>query len=159
VFVVIAFEGRCLHVVTRPTGETLLRVDDCLPSDDAVFERIDLAHGRIALRVADGRYLARHRVHPLDQAHHGAGGRASLHLLDEITPCAAFEERPLPGGAVSLRGCDMRYLGVRTSGAVVADRVADGSWERFRYLEVPVPDTSVPQQISPPAEPVTFAVH
>jgi hypothetical protein len=158
VYVVITFEGRCLHIVTRPTGETLLRADECLPSDNAVFERIDLAHGRIALRVADGRYLARHRTHPLEPTHHDAGGRAALHLLDEITPCAAFEERPLPGGAVSLRGCDMRFLGVGNSGAVVADRVADGSWERFRYLEVPAPNTAVPLQSVPPAEPATVAV-
>jgi hypothetical protein len=134
-FVLITMERRFLRALTLPTGETLLRADEAPPGDDAVFERVDLAHGRVALRVADGRYLARHLVHVADGA--GPDDDSALHLVGELTACAAFEELPLSDGFLSLRGCDQRFLGVHTNGAVVADRVADGSWERFRYHEVP----------------------
>ena len=139
--VMITLDGRCLRLVALPTGERHLRADENPPCDDSVFERIDLAHGRVALRAADGRYLARHVTHPDEAEAEGTGERtgqeASLHLVTELTQCAAFEELPVPGGAVALRSCDLRYLGIDTSGAVVADRVADGSWERFHYVEVP----------------------
>ena len=94
----------------------------------------------------DGRYLARHVTHPGATSVDGAVDGAAFHLVGEVTQCAAFEEVLLPGGYLSLRGCDMRFLGVHTSGAVVADRVANGTWERFRYLELPAPTNPVPLQ-------------
>ena len=136
--VVIAFEGRWVRVVPLPTGEALLRVDARPTLPDAVLERVDLAHGRVALRAADGRYLARHAVH--------GPGPAALELVPELTPCAAFEELALPDGSVALRGCDLRFLGVHSSGAVVADRVTDGSRERFHWLEVPARLVRLPLQ-------------
>jgi hypothetical protein len=146
-FVLITLERRFLRAVTLPTGETLVRADEAPPAHDAVFERVDLAHGRVALRVADGRYLARHLTHVADGA--GPDDDAALHLVGELTACAAFEELPLSDGFLSLRGCDQRFLGVHTNGAVVADRVADGSWERFRYLDVPEDQLGVSAQVEP----------
>jgi hypothetical protein len=133
--VAITLEDRSLRLVPLPGGGVDLRATEGLPGPDSVFERLDLSHGRIALRVPDGRYLARHVEHlgmPTDEG-------ATLHLVDELIQCAAFEELPLPGGYLSLRACDLRFLGVHTSGRVVADRVSNGSWERFRYLEIPAP--------------------
>jgi hypothetical protein len=139
-YVAITLESRSLHLVLLADGAADLRADEWPPGADSVFQRLDLAHGRVAFRVADGRYLARHVEHtgnPTDK-------RAALHLVPELTQCAAFEELNLPGGHVSLRGCDLRFLGVNTSGRVVADRVANGSWERFSYLEIPAPLRSDP---------------
>lgn len=163
-YVAITLDGRALRVTALPSSEALLTAVPEAPRDagepggaaesaDAVFERIDLSHGRIALRVHDGRYLARHQTHPEPTEVDDAG----FHLVGEIVPCAAFEEVLLPGGFVSLRGCDMRFLGVHASGAVVADRVANGTWERFRYREVPAPTTPVPLQGGSPADRPTFA--
>ena len=156
-FVSILLEGRCLRVVTPASGETLLRADEGPPDDDAVLERIDLAHGRVALRVADGRYLARHLAHP-DDVTWAPVADGALHLVEELTPCAAFEELPSCDGTVSLRGCDLRFLGVHDSGAVVADRISDGSWERFRYVEVEAPLPAVPPQGVGTGCPATLAV-
>ena len=154
-FVSILLEDRCLRAVTLTTGETLVRADEGPPGDDAVFERIDLAHGRVALRVADGRYLARHVTH-LDREDVPVTAGA-LHLVDELTACAAFEELTSSDGTVSLRGCDLRFLGVHDSGAVVADRVSDGSWERFRYVEAAAPLPRVPSQAGAADRPTTLA--
>ena len=154
-FVSILLEDRCLRAVTLATGETTVRADEGPPGHDAVFERVDLAHGRVALRVADGRYLARHLTHLGDDVPVAAG---ALHLVDELTPCAAFEELTSADGRVSLRGCDLRFLGVHDSGAVVADRVSDGSWERFRYLEAAAPLPRVPAQAGADERPAPLAV-
>ncbi len=143
--VAITLEGRSIRLVQLPGDVVELRADEWPPGPDCIFERVDLSHGRIALRVPDGRYLARHVEHlgaPTDDG-------ATVHLVDEVTQCAAFEELRLPHGQVSLRACDLRFLGVHTSGRVVADRVANGSWERFRYLEVTAPLRSVPMQTEP----------
>lgn len=141
-FIAITLEGRSLRLMILSNGGVELRADVWPPGPDCVFERVDLSHGRIALRVPDGRYLARHVEHL------GAPGDvgATVHLVGEVTQCAAFEELRLAQGYVSLRACDLRFLGVHTSGRVVADRVANGSWERFRYLEVPAPVQSLPRQ-------------
>jgi hypothetical protein len=141
-FIAITLERRSLRLVPLWNGGVELRADVWPPGPDCVFERVDLSHGRIALRVSDGRYLARHVEHPGDSIDEGA----TVHLVGEVTQCAAFEELRLPQGYVSLRACDLRFLGVHTSGRVVADRVANGSWERFRYLELPAPVRSVPKQ-------------
>lgn len=148
-FVRITLEGSHLRAISLLSGETRVRADGHGTSDDGVFERVDLAHGRIALRTHDGRFLARHVAHPEMVTQAGPGidhtvlGNA-LHLVEELTPCAAFEELTAADGTVSLRGCDHRFLGVSPDGSVVAGRVADGSWERFRYVEAPAPQPSVP---------------
>jgi hypothetical protein len=155
-FVRITLENRHLRAVTLLSGETHVRADDDGTSDDGVFERVDLAHGRVALRAHDGRFLARHLTHPgmITRGGHGSGtATGALHLVDELTPCAAFEELTSADGSVSLRGCDSRFLGVSVDGAVVANRVADGSWERFRYVEVPPPRRAVPPQPEVVGEP------
>ena len=141
-FVAITLEGRSLRLVPLPDGRIDLRADEGPPGPLSVFERLDVSHGRIALRIADGRYLARHAEHPGDPTDEGA----VVTLADELTQCAAFEEVHLPGGCISLRACDLRFLGVHTSGRVVADRVSNGTWERFRYLEVPAPGVFAPEQ-------------
>ena len=133
-YVGIAFEGRWLRVVTLPTGEVLLRADEEAPDAGTVLERVALPHGRVALRTPDGRYLARHAVH---------GAVSALELVAELNPCAAYEELLLPDGSISLRGCDLRFLGVHSNGTVVANRVTDGSRERFHWLDVPVPPAAV----------------
>lgn len=132
-YVAITLEGRSLRLVPLPEGAVDLRAEEGPPGPQSVFERVDLSHGRIALRVPDGRYLARHVEHPGQPSEEGA----VVHLVDEVSQCAAFEEVPAPGGYVSLRTCDLRFLGVHTSGRVVAGRISNGTWERFRYLEVP----------------------
>ncbi len=152
-YVMITLERRFLRTVALPTGETLLRADEGTPPDGAVFERVDLAHGRVALRVPDGRYLAPHLTHPTTPLPDGAG----LSLVGELTPCAAFEELQRTDGSVSLRGCDLRFLGVHPGGGVVADSVSDGSWERFRYVEVQVGVPAVPSQVACPCGPVVLA--
>ena len=150
-FVAITLEGRALRLITTPDGAAELRADEAPPGPESVFERLDLAHGRVAFRTADGRYLARHAEHLAEGAHDGA----ALHVVSELTQCAAFEELGLPGGSVSLRACDLRFLGVHASGRVVADRVANGSWERFEYRDIPVPVPSFPvSSIALPAFPV-----
>ena len=140
-FVAITLEGRSLRLVMMPDGAAELRADDDPPGPDSVFQRLDLAHGRVAFRIADGRYLARHVEHL-----EGQPDGAALNVVSELTQCAAFEELSLPGGYVSLRACDLRFLGVHTSGKVVADRVTNGSWEQFRYLEIPSSLPSLPLQ-------------
>src|SRR5919112_5976760 len=142
--VAITLEGRTLRLVPLSDGGVDLRAAEGPPDPASVFERLDMSHGRIALRVPDGRYLARHVEHlgkPTDKG-------AAVELVDELTQCAAFEELHLPGGYVSLRACDLRFLGVHTSGRVVAGRISNGTWERFRYLEIPAP-----LQAPAPAEP------
>lgn len=143
--VAITLENRALRLLLLADGAVELRADEAPPGPDSVFERLDLSHGRIAFRVPDGRYLSRHVDHP----GHPDDDGAVVHLVDEVTQCAAFEELQLPDGYVSLRACDSRFLGVHASGRVVADRVANGSWERFRYVPVPAPLQSVPLQQDP----------
>ena len=141
VLVAITLEGRHLGVVRTPEGGSRPAAVVGPPAGSAVFERVDLPHGRVALRTQDGSYLVSHASH--DGGAGLADGSGAAHLSTELTQCAAFEEVALPDGQVSLRGCDRRYLGVRASDRLVTDRVVNGSGERFTYLEVPVPLPSV----------------
>ena len=133
--VAITLEGRSLRLAPLIDGSIDLRAEEGPPGPLSVFERLDVSHGRIALRIPDGRFLARHVEHPGNPIDQGA----VVTLADELTQCAAFEEVHLPGGYISLRACDLRFLGVHTSGRVVAGRVSNGTWERFRYLDIPAP--------------------
>lgn len=147
--VAITLEGRHITAVRKPDGLSVLCAETGTPGDDAVFERIELSHGRVALRSSDGSYLALHA------RHEGGDSEGSPHLSSELTQCAAFEEVLLPGGQVSLRGCDLRYLGVHRNGQVIAERVVNGSRERFTYVEVPARPPAAP---APVTGPVTAAV-
>lgn len=151
--VAITLEDRTLRLVQLADGGVDLRADEGSPGVQSVFERLDLSHGRIALRVADGRYLARHVEHAGKPTDRGA----VITLVDELTQCAAFEEVHLPGGYLSLRACDLRFLGVHTSGRVVAGRVSNGTWERFRYIELPAPQAidAIEAEVGPLAAPTS----
>lgn len=143
--VAITLEGRSLRLVPLPEGGVDLRADKGPSGPGCFFERLDMSHGRIALRVPDGRFLARHVEHAGDPTDRGA----AVHLTEELTQCAAFEEVHLPHGFVSLRACDLRFLGVHTSGRVVGGRISNGTWERFRYLHVPAPVEPMPVPADP----------
>lgn len=126
-YVALTFDGCYLHLVTGPDGSRL-RADGTELDATSVFERLDLLHGRVALRTNEGRYLTRHR-------REGDTG-AVLRPLDDLSSAAAFEELPAADGSVSLRSCDLLFVGVETGGEVVVDRVSNGSWERFAYVSV-----------------------
>lgn len=111
--------------------------------DDAVFQRVELGHGRIALRTRDGRYLA---VRP------DAGLGYGVHPEDDLTPRAAFEEILWPTGQVSLRSCHLSYVGAGPGGRVTANRVEAGPLERFVLLPTALP--TVPGQRRPSPTPV-----
>ena len=150
VLVAITPEGRHLGVVRTAEGGSRPAAVAGPPAGSSVFERVDLTHGRVALRTQDGSYLASHASHAGHSSGAGpADDSGAAHLSTELTQCAAFEELSLPDGQVSLRGCDRRYLGVRASGRLVTDRVVNGSGERFTYLEVPVALPSVVPQPDP----------
>jgi hypothetical protein len=131
------------HVALTLTGRYLrpgvhderLRIGSATLRSDAVFERVELGHGRIALRVEDGRYLT---VEPDPGLSH------VVQPQPELTPAAAFEEILWPNGQVSLRTCHLTYVGVDTTGRVTADPTRAGIRERFFLVTVPVP--KVPQQ-------------
>ncbi len=150
--VTLSLEGRHVGLVMTPEGGTVLCAVDGTTGEGAVFERIDLAHGRVALRAGDGSYLVRHADHSAPTSDDAP------HLSSELSQCAAFEELLLPCGQVSLRGCDLRYLGVHRSGRVVADRIVNGSRERFTYVDVPTPPPSVPAQPESSTRETLYAV-
>lgn len=138
--VALTLDGRFLHLtnLTDPTGEgtqrTLHLGSETLDTD-AVFERLELGHGRIALRTVDGRYLA---TRP------DSGLSFAVCAEDELTPAAAFEEVLWPNGQVSLRSCHLTFVGARPTGQVTVNRTRAGLPERFFLVTVPVP--TVPAQ-------------
>ena len=125
------------------TSDERLRVKDATLGTDAVFERLELGHGRITLRAADGRYLT---VGP------DPGLSYAVYPEHELTPAAAFEEILWPNGQVSLRSCHLTYVGADAAGEVTANRVHAGLLERFFLVPVPVPN--VPVQRRPVHAPV-----
>ena len=126
-FVALTSGDTFLRVVGDGHGP-VLRADAPALDRDGVFERVDLGHGRVALRTPDGRWLA--------SRPHGSAD-PGVRPEDELTACAAFEELPADDDAVFLRTCDRTYLGVDAHGAVVTDRIAQGWCERFAYAAVP----------------------
>ncbi len=98
-----------------------------------VFERLELGHGRVALRTLDGRYLAT-RPDP--------GLSFGVYPEDELTPAAAFEEVLWPDGRVSLRSCHLTYVGARSTAPVSVNRTEAGPGERLRV----VPVATIPPQ-------------
>lgn len=139
--VALTLDGRFLRMPGDRTRPTRLRLGGVTIDTDVVFERLDLDHGRIALRTADGRYLA---------ARPDAGLSYAIYPEDELTPAAAFEEVLWPNGQVSLRSCHLTYVSALTSGQVTANRTHAGRPERFFLVTVPVP--SVPAQRTGPVQ-------
>ena len=125
--VALAFGDRFVHLATDEHGP-VLRADATRLTVEALFERVDLSHGRVALITPEGRHLASRPCGTAD-----AGVRPEV----ELTACAAFEEIAWPDGTVSLRTCDRTFLGVDSQGLVLGDRISGGSCERFEYVEVP----------------------
>ena len=112
-----------------------LRTGTATVDPSGVFERLDLGHGRIALRTLDGRFLS---TRP------DAGQNFGVFPENELTPASAFEEILWPDGRVSLRSCHLTYVGADPSGTVTVNRTDPGPGERF--LLVPVSRPSVPAQ-------------
>lgn len=144
--VALTLDGRFLRLPGGGTQTTRLRLAGVTIDDEAVFERLDLGHGRIALRTADGRYLA---------ARPDAGLSYAIYPEDELTPAAAFEEVLWPNGQVSLRSCHLTYVSALASGQVTANRTHAGLPERFFLVTVHVPTvpgqrTAGPAQSSAP---------
>lgn len=104
----------------------------------AVFERLELGHGRIALRTLDGRFLTT-RPDP------GLG--FGIYPEDDLTPAAAFEEILWPDGSISLRSCHLTYVSAAGDEPVTVNRVEAGLGERFRLAAIPIP--GVPGQRGP----------
>ena len=120
--------GDCFVHLAHDEHGPVLRADANRLGAEALFERVDLCHGRVALLTAEGLYLA---SRPPGTA--AAGVRPEA----ELTACAAFEEVAWPDGTVSFRTCDRTFLGVDGRGLVLGDRISGGSCERFGYAEVP----------------------
>lgn len=129
--VALSVDGRYL-CLSREVDKRLprLRLGGPVVDDDAVFQRLELGHGRIALRDAEGRYLA---VRP------DAGLSYAVYPVPELTPAAAFEEILWPSGQVSLRSCHLTYVSAEPSGRVTVNRTEAGKHERFFVVTVPVP--------------------
>jgi hypothetical protein len=139
--VVLGTGGRFLRVTTRD-GEHRLTGDATAPGLADVFDRVELPHGRIALRSPDGSYLARRP---------DRGQNFGLYPQAELTPDAVFEEILWPNGEVSLRSVDLTYVGApEAAPAVTVNRVEPGPCERFTY----VPVARVPAQRRPVSRPV-----
>jgi hypothetical protein len=119
--------GRYLRLGTRG-GEDRL-VDDAGSLDSAdVFERLELPHGRVALRTRAGHYLTR-RPDP--------GQNFGVYPEPDLSPAAVFEEILWPDGKVSLRSTDLTYVSAREAAAgVTVNRVEPGPTERFGYVAV-----------------------
>lgn len=125
--VAITVNGRYLRLDKGP--EPRVRADSETLGPDTVFERLDLGHGRVAFRTADGRYLAR-RPDP--------GQNYGLYPEYQLTPAAAFEEILWPHDQVSLRSYDLTYVGAEADAPVTVNRTEPGHSERFSYVVVPV---------------------
>lgn len=129
--VALALDDRYLRLVREP-GQRLprLRLGESVVDDDAVFQRLALGHGRIALRQEGLGYLA---VRP------DAGLSYAVYPVPELTAAAAFEEILWPSGHVSLRSCHLTYVSADPAGRVTVNRTEAGARERFLMGVVPVP--------------------
>jgi hypothetical protein len=127
-----------LHLQLDPGADGRLRLGGTVPDGAAFFERLDLGHGRIALRTLDGRYLA---TRPDDGQNYG------VYPDEELSPAAAFEEILWPDGRISLRSCLLTYVGAGATGDVTVNRITPGVYERFSVVPVhPATPPSMPAQ-------------
>lgn len=143
--VALSLDGRYLRLAGGPTRRLArLELGQASVGDESVFERLELGHGRVALRDGFGRYLA---VRP------DAGLSYAVYPVPELTPAAAFEEILWPSSEVSLRSCHLTYLSAESSGRVTVNRTEASTRERFVQLTVPVP--SLLQGHGAPTAPTT----
>ena len=134
-YVALTIGGHYLRVDSAQ-GEGRVLTDGDTIDQSTIFERVDLSHGRVALRTLDGRYLTM-----LPDEHQNFG----LFPQPELTPAAAFEERLWPNGQVSLRSHQFTYVGAHLGkGVVTVNRTDAMGNERFFYVDVP--GTMVPTQ-------------
>jgi hypothetical protein len=137
--VALTLDGLHLHLDPGPAGR--LRLGGPVADGAAVFERLELGHGRIALRTLDGRYLA---TRPDDGQNYG------IYPDEELSPEAAFEEIRWPDGRISLRSCLLTYVGAGATGDVTVNRITPGVYERFSLVFVAPPTPpSMPAQRRP----------
>ena len=141
--VALTTNGRHLHLGIIDGRR--LRTGTAAVDPSAIFERVELGHGRIALRTLDGRYLA---ARPDDGLNYG------IYPEDELSPAAAFEEILWPDGQVSLRSCHLTYVAAAAAGPVTVNRVEPGPEARFRLVAVA---PSFPAQRRPVREPAATA--
>lgn len=134
--VLVVHDGRRLRLGVGPDRRVWCAsaAADC----DAVFDRAELGHGRVALRTNDGRYLA---VRPDSGLNYG------LYPAAGLSACAAFEEIRWPDGAVSLRSCHLAYVSADPAGLVTVNRAEAGPWECFTIA--PATALALPGQRSP----------
>jgi hypothetical protein len=133
--VMLTVDGR--HLLPGPADDRRLRGAPGPGHPAAVFERLELGHGRIALRTLDGRFLATRPDTDL-----GFG----VYPQDDLTPDAAFEEVLWPDGRVSLRSSLLTYVSAPVERPVTANAVEPGDDARFRLVAVAA--TAVPAQRS-----------
>ena len=124
----LTLDGR--HLQPGGAGDRRLRASTGSLGPGAVFERLDLGHGRVALRTLDGRFLAT-RPDP------GLG--FGIHPEDDLTPAAAFEEILWPDGSISLRSCHLTFVSAAGNGPVTVNRVDPDAGGRFRLVGVAAP--------------------
>jgi hypothetical protein len=124
--VALSAAGRTLRLAT--SGERRLRADQT--TGDGAFERVELGHGRVALRTAEGSYLT---VLP------DAGLGLGLYPWAELTPAGAFEEILWPTGEVSLRSSELTYVAVDEALPTVTVNLTQPlPTTRLRYVRLPV---------------------
>lgn len=133
--VTLTVDGRQLS--PGPAEDRRLRRASGPTEPVAVFERLELGHGRIALRTLDGRFLTTRPDSDL-----GFG----VYPEEELTSAAAFEEILWPDGRVSLRSSLLTFVSAPAERPVTANVVEPGDDARFRL--VTVPSTAVPAQRS-----------
>jgi hypothetical protein len=116
--------------VTARDGEQRVAGDASAFRQADLYERIELPHGRIALRTRDGHFLARRP---------DRGQNFGLYPEPDLTPAAVFEEILWPNGEVSLRSTDLTYVSApESTEAVTVNRVDPVPCARFSYVPVPV---------------------
>lgn len=145
-YVVLAHQGRLLELATRD-HDTRLWATGAEAGPSSILVRVDLDHGRVALRTLDGRYLSC-RPDP--------GHNYGLYPVDELGPREVFEEVLWPDDRISLRSCELTYVSAEEAPRrrVVVNRTEAGEAERLTYL--PAPSGLVPAQarrlVARPAE-------
>lgn len=158
-FVAIGQDQRCLCAPRPATVESSVGMCPGPVDVTIVWERIELPHGRIALRTPYGRFLSC-EVHELSPW---------MTLTDVLGPSQAFEEILWPNGEVSFRTSELTYLSVH--GAKDSDEptvdcggTESGAAARFRYSEPPdnlleQAEVIVARQPQVPDMPRQFARH
>jgi hypothetical protein len=127
VLVALSVGGRYLRLGAH--GDRRVRGDGTVLDAAAVFDRVGLGHGRVALETLAGDYLT---MRPDDR--HGFG----LYPDRTLTPAAAFEEVLWPSGHVSLRSIELTYVAVEEPGlAVTVNRVEAPLGARLSYVRPP----------------------